>query len=276
MKVVKYILGILFIFTSLGAIAQGAFLAFLFLMILGVTLLPPMSDLLRVKFKLWQSKGLRYITYIVLFFIAGVFIPKDLPSTGNDIVKQKKTHVQEPLKEKLSKTESDFNFEKCDYGGGDFYIIPDMTAGYVYTNFEDKGFTVSKNIQTEGTDIQCTLQKSNVKYDVIITGCTPSKIISIEAMVIDYSGNNINEVTAFLAFVATLEYENSNPEEARKWVQENINIDGAKTIIGGVTFSINFKSKFSKSFSMQIEEPEQENLNEVKKVFYDANGKRIQ
>ena len=47
-------------------------------MILGVVLLPPISDLLKEKFKLWQSKGLRYVTYVVLFFIAGVFIPKEM------------------------------------------------------------------------------------------------------------------------------------------------------------------------------------------------------
>ena len=201
-------------------------------------------------------------------------MPRDLSVPEKKSLKSNNTELQDTKNGDLEVSESDFNFKKCNYGGGDFYIIPKMTAGYVYTNFEEKGFTVSKNIQTEGTDIQCTLQTPNVKYDVIITGCTSSKIISVEAMVIDYSGKNISEVTAFLAFVATLEYENSNPEEAEKWVKENINVDGAKTIIGGVTFRINFKSKFSKVFSMQIEEPEKKKVDKEKKVYYDANGIR--
>lgn len=274
MKVVKYILGILFIFTSLGAVAKGSFLAFLFLMILGLVFLPPISDLIKEKFKLWQNKAIRYVSYIILFFVAGIFIPSDLSVPEKKIPKSNNKERKNANKENLELSDSDFNFKKCNYGGGDFYIIPNMTAGYVYTNFEERGFSVSKNIQSQGTDIQCTLQTPNVKYDVIITGCTPSKIISVEAMVIDYSGKNINDVTAFLAFVATLEYKNSNSEEARKWVQENINIDGAKTIIGGVTFRINFKSKFSKAFSMQIEESEQKKVVGEKKVYYDANGVR--
>lgn len=115
MKVVKYILGILFIFTSLGAIAQGAFLAFLFLMILGVALLPPISDLLKEKFKLWQSKGLRYVTYVVLFFIVGVFIPKEMAALETTNMGSKKDTVEdvtaiEDVKERIEE-ESVINYK---------------------------------------------------------------------------------------------------------------------------------------------------------------------
>ena len=74
MNVVKYILAILLLLTSLGTIMDGDFLIFLILVSLGLLLLPPISDLLKQKFKVWQNKVLRYITYIVLLFCSVVFI----------------------------------------------------------------------------------------------------------------------------------------------------------------------------------------------------------
>lgn len=209
---------------------------------------------------------------IVLFGIIGAFMPKDLPQNN----KTGATKENKPVEEKESTPkQTKLNFKTCNYAGSEFYVIPDMKAADVYINFQERGFEVNKNIKNEGTDIHCQLSTTDVKYDVIITGCTPSKIISVEAMTTDYSGNNLEAVKSFIGFVATLQYENSKPEEAKKWVEENINTDGAKTTIGGVTFSINFKSKHSKSFSMQIEETNQETKSDGKVKFDAKSGKFI-
>lgn len=81
MKVVKYVLGVLFILGGIGSLASGAFGAGLLTAILGALFLPPVSDALKEKFKFWQNKAVRYVSYVVLFFIAGAFIPKDVTST---------------------------------------------------------------------------------------------------------------------------------------------------------------------------------------------------
>lgn len=251
MKVVKYILGTLFIFSSLGAIVQGNFLVFLFLMILGLVFLPLISDLLKEKFKLWQNKAVRYVFNIILFFIVGMFIPRDLSVSEKKVTKSNNLELENDKKKNLEL--SNFNFKKCNYGGGDFYIIPNMIAADVYITFQKRGFKINKNIKNEGTDIYCELSTSDIKHDVIITGCSPDNIIYVEAMITDYSGNNLEAAKSFIGYVATLQYKDSNPEEARKWIDSNINNDGAQTTIGGVTLSINFKSKYSKSFSMKVE-----------------------
>lgn len=239
---------------------------------LGILFLPPISDSLKEKSKIWQNQGLRYVSYIVLFSIAAVSMPKDLKAleAPDRALRQERSRTSKKAK---------FNFQTCNYVGGKFYIIPDMKAADVYINFQERGFKVNKDIKNEGTDIHCYLSTPDIKYNVIITGCTPNKIISVEAGVIDYSGNNLESVKAFIGFVATLQYKNSKPEEARKWVEENINIDGATTTIGGVTLSIHFKSKHSKSFSMEIKENKEEvmfkeGLSE-KRVYYDGNANEI-
>lgn len=265
MKVVKYVLGVLFILGGIGALAQGAFGAGLLTAILGVLFFPPVSDSLKEKFKFWQNKVVRYVSYIVLVGIAGAFMPKDVTSTKTSEQKVERNDVENVVEEnnntveqkESSPKQTKLNFKTCNFFGGQFYVIPDMIAADVYINFESKGFEVNKNIKSEGTEVYCELSTSNVKYNVTVTGCTPKDIISVTATTIDYSGNNLEAVKAFMGFVAALQYKNSKPEEARKWVEENINTDGAKTTIGGVTFSIHFKSKHSKSFIMQIGDGEE-------------------
>lgn len=251
MKVVKYILAGLFILGGVGSLASGAFGAGLLTAILGVLFLPPISSTIKLKLPLWQNKAIRYISYLILLVFIALFIPKNVSTDSEAKAKKEHTSI---IKQSENTTNLEIlNFKTCNYAGGGFYIIPNMIAADVYANFQERDFKIVKNINNDGTDIHCELSTSDVKYDVVITGCTPNKIISVEAMATDYSGNNLEAVKSFIGFVATLEYDNSNPKQARKWIENNINNDGAQTTIGGVTFSINFKSKYSKSFSMQID-----------------------
>ena len=76
MKVAKYILGILFIITGLGVITQKSIITGIAFVILGVVLLPTVSDKLKENVSFWQNKIVRYISYIILFTIAGATVPK--------------------------------------------------------------------------------------------------------------------------------------------------------------------------------------------------------
>ena len=82
MKVAKYILGILFIITGLGVITQKSIIAGIAFVILGVVLLPTVSDKLKENVSFWQNKIFRYVSYIVLFTIAGATVPKS-PETSS-------------------------------------------------------------------------------------------------------------------------------------------------------------------------------------------------
>lgn len=84
MKILKYILSVFFILGGIGSLASGVFLTGLLTVILGILFLPPTSDTLKEKFKFWQKKPIRYISYIGLFFIVGAIIPKDVTITKNN------------------------------------------------------------------------------------------------------------------------------------------------------------------------------------------------
>ena len=74
MKVVKFIVGGVFIISALGMFGQKEFLTGLIFASLGLIILPPISETLKQKLELWQSKAVRYITYVALFILSGVFI----------------------------------------------------------------------------------------------------------------------------------------------------------------------------------------------------------
>ena len=83
MKVAKYILGILFIITGLGVITQKSITAGIAFALLGVILLPKVSDKLKENVSFWQNKIVRYVSYIVLFTIAGATVPKSAETSSS-------------------------------------------------------------------------------------------------------------------------------------------------------------------------------------------------
>ena len=83
MKVAKYILGILFIITGLGVITQKSIITGIAFLILGVVLLPTVSDKLKENVSFWQNKIVRYVSYIVLFIIAGATVPKSAETSSS-------------------------------------------------------------------------------------------------------------------------------------------------------------------------------------------------
>jgi hypothetical protein len=76
MKIAKYILSIFLIIGGFGFIAKGNFIVGLFTLILGVILLPPISEKIKGQVKFFKNKNIRYGIYIGLFIIAGVLMPK--------------------------------------------------------------------------------------------------------------------------------------------------------------------------------------------------------
>ena len=109
MKVVKYILAVLFIFSTLGALKEGEIGAGLIFLILGIVLLPPISEQLKEKFKPWQTKGIRYVSYIVLFLTGSVLIGNNGMSNTSPTKDSISTKGEEKNNESLNTKQHIFN-----------------------------------------------------------------------------------------------------------------------------------------------------------------------
>ncbi|MDR0228742.1 MAG: hypothetical protein LBI72_06740 [Flavobacteriaceae bacterium] len=75
MKTVKYILGVFILIGSIGML-RSSLISGLLTLILGLILLPPISNQLHKKFSFWSNKVIRYVTYFGILAISGLFIPK--------------------------------------------------------------------------------------------------------------------------------------------------------------------------------------------------------
>src|SRR5690554_4961432 len=98
MKVVKYTLGVLFILGGISSLLNGAFVAGFLIFILGALFLPPISDSLKEKYSFWKKKTLRYSTYVILFLLTSIFIPKDLNEKSEQNIKSRKEFVASYIK----------------------------------------------------------------------------------------------------------------------------------------------------------------------------------
>jgi len=247
MKIFKYILSVLLLVSAIKSIIENYFLAGVACIILALLLITPISNAIMLKLNFWRTKHWRYITYAILFLLFAVSLPK------------KAKPQQKPAKETVDKvvitdkttTPERNNVETCNYDGDEYPVIPELVASDIYMNFDKRGFKIDKQIETEHTNILCTLNDSDVRYNVMAIGCSPDQIIKVTATVLDYSGKNQKEVSDFFGFVATLQYEGADPEKAKKWAMENSNNNGASTVISNVKISINFKTVNSKLLTLE-------------------------
>ena len=88
MRILKFFIGGFFIIASLGMFAQKEVLTGLISAVLGIIILPPVSENLKQKFNLWNSKGLRYVVYAVLLALVGITSNKAKFPSSNSTVKE--------------------------------------------------------------------------------------------------------------------------------------------------------------------------------------------
>lgn len=164
MKVVKYILGVFFILGGISALVQGAFGAGLLTAILGALFLPPVSDALKEKFKFWQNKAVRYVSYIVLFGIVGVFMPKDVTTKSSS----SKEDITENIEQEKSNKPRIINLDKVTLDSNMKKITPtenDITYRVVEVLKHNKQEGRIRNANSE--QIVLLVEVSNYDEDVI-------------------------------------------------------------------------------------------------------------
>ena len=72
MKVIKYVFGVLIILASFGGFFEGKFVIGLTFLVLGVILLPPISEKIKETLSTWNNKAVRYAVYFGLLVIGGM------------------------------------------------------------------------------------------------------------------------------------------------------------------------------------------------------------
>ena len=109
---------------------------------------------------------------------------------------------------------------------------------------EQKGFTCSALKKPAEVYIRdCTLDKTVIVYTVSVYGRTASTVDSVEVMANQLASPTDDLVAPIFGFMATLPYQNAEPEAARAWVETNLFKLGAgkkhlSAEFGGVKFDL--------------------------------------
>ena len=124
--------------------------------------------------------------------------------------------------------------------------IPGLTATDVTVNLEERGF------ECDGPDDgpvymtwTCRLGHELGEYMVTTYGHSSTELVLIEADAVTYAGNPTALARPVLGFVATLPYEGSFPQAARRWVEQRLGKKGRR-YFGSVLYEVsgNERSRF--------------------------------
>ncbi|MEI6914245.1 MAG: hypothetical protein WCL39_03850 [Armatimonadota bacterium] len=108
----------------------------------------------------------------------------------------------------------------------------------VYLNMEKQGFTTKKDFSNGKCMWSSSKTINMTTYGVDVYSSNVNTVERVNAMGGTTTDKDADAVfRKFLGYVATLQYEGSQPEVARQWVESNIGSKG-KMSIGGVTFEI--------------------------------------
>ncbi len=116
--------------------------------------------------------------------------------------------------------------------------IPGLLPVDVYASLEDRGYSCGGPEPIGDDEVWWVCEGSDLsaEYVVEIWGPDGSSVRLVEVTAYSLDGSPVDE--SLLAFVATVPYEGSNPEEAKLWVEENMDARRASTEIGGVQYKL--------------------------------------
>ena len=135
MKIVKFIIGVLFIIAALGMIIQKEVLAGLISALLGIIILPPVSEKVKEKFKEWNNRSVRYVSYAVLLAIIGFTTNKTKLSASSPNTKTKTDEVaiQNPYQNYLDESAKNIASLSPERKEAREKILSELKSNPVYT-----------------------------------------------------------------------------------------------------------------------------------------------
>lgn len=110
----------------------------------------------------------------------------------------------------------------------------------VYLNMENRGFSTKKSSSKDwGNTWTNKMTSAGIEYTVETYSSNTKNVERVRATaMIDAGRKDIVEAQQFFIFLSSLPYENSAPQVAGQWIQDNYDNDQASTIIGDAKFTI--------------------------------------
>lgn len=118
-------------------------------------------------------------------------------------------------------------------------FIPGLQPVDVHLSLEERGFKVERVMDQSGITWNCTQEGPSVTYKAEVFGPEVEVLGGVRATVMADGANKTAEAGRdFLAYMCSLPYDGSKPEEAKAWLLENYDQETASTTIGTVRFTL--------------------------------------
>lgn len=228
-KNVKFLLGIALGLISLFALFQGSFIGFILIYASAILVFPPTSEIIKNKLPFLNNRVLR-ITLAVLFYFIGF---------GN--------FISSIIGEQKAKSPQQVNITKEKETTKAELGLKSISPADIYPNFEEKGFTIDKQISADGSFFYCTKEQSGIKYDITIfseNNINEVTEIKINAYRKQPNLNTVEDMKQFLKYAVSIPYDGADVEKVQKFIEENYNNHKANITISGVKFTIYCSSEF--------------------------------
>lgn len=121
---------------------------------------------------------------------------------------------------------------------GDDKAIKGLEHSDLYLNLTDKGFVDESIVTDAGVSHKLYKESFGAKYNVVSNGTSKFLYGYTATVNAEFDLTRNLEAPQFLAFVSSLPYDSSRPEEIKEWVMKNYNTAKADTIVGGVQFEL--------------------------------------
>ncbi len=179
---------------------------------------------------------MKKILNIVLFIILLMFFYSGCDS-GKKRLQEKKTETTqktEPVQLKKSEYKPIKKTEKVT----NKKYLQGMTAADLHGNLTNRSFKLEKKLSGDFNYWRCTQKTSTYEYEATAYGDGPWKIYKVEAVVLNFSVQSNKKVGRdFLAYIASIPYDGSEPRKANEWVKANVG-KATSIVIGNAKFEL--------------------------------------
>lgn len=130
--------------------------------------------------------------------------------------------------------------------------IPGLEPVDVYLNLEKQGFTTTKFLDSEyGNSWVSKMNIANIDYTVNTFSNDINSVETVRASASVTPPKKIIATQDFFKMISTLPYENSKPQEASIWIENNFDNDKATIEINGVRFTIHAPSNLGRMLDIE-------------------------
>ncbi|WP_300673493.1 hypothetical protein [Soonwooa sp.] len=263
----KFLLGIALGLFSIISLLSSSFVSFVLILSSALLVFPPTWEMIKPKAGFRKNRVLRILLAGLMYVVGAT----NFVSNKIDKNKSEKATIAESSNQNAPQTSTetaasggtvkyDENGNKASSANSEstssYKGLKSVNPADIYLNFQDKGFTIDKQISTDGSFFYCTKEYGGIKYDVTIyaeDNVNEVTEIKLNAYRNQANLNSVEDMKPFLKYAVSIPYDGADVEKVQNYIDKNYNKNKASITVSGVKFTIYCPSKFVRLVTVENE-----------------------